>query len=193
MKEYLSAARRKRFCECYLRTLDPVRAAEEAGERDGWALLAEESVRVELDAMRSLRARTVRREDAVRRLAELAFGRANDAVAMALSPEREGLSAEKLDLSAVSEFKVTDKGGVEIRFLDRVKALETLCGLLERQEAEALYRDFGKMWERLPDTWRTLVLSSHTEFERSFGHQAKKNRKLYNGMIKCDLFMYGNV
>ena len=85
MKEYLSAARRKRFCECYLRTLDPVRAAEEAGERDGWALLAEESVRVELDAMRSLRARTVRREDAVRRLAELAFGQANDAVAMALS------------------------------------------------------------------------------------------------------------
>ena len=136
MKEYLSAVRRKRFCECYLRTLDPVRAAEEAGERDGWALLAEESVRAELDAMRSLRARTVRREDAVRRLAELAFGRANDAVAMALSPEREGLSAEKLDLSAVSEFKVTDKGGVEIRFLDRVKALETLCGLLERQEGD---------------------------------------------------------
>ena len=24
-------------------------------------------------------------------------------------------------------------------------------------------------------------------------HQAKKKRKLYNGMIKCDLFMYGNV
>ena len=65
--------------------------------------------------------------------------------------------------------------------------------LLERQEAEALYRDFGKMWERLPDTWRTLVLSSHTEFERTFGHQAEKKRKLYNGMIKCDLFMYGNV
>ena len=49
------------------------------------------------------------------------------------------------------------------------------------------------MWERLPDTWRTLVLSSQTEFERTFGHQAKKKRKLYNGMIKCDLFMYGNV
>ena len=65
--------------------------------------------------------------------------------------------------------------------------------LLERQEAEALYRDFGHMWERLPDTWRNLVLSSHTEFERTFGHQAKKKRKLYNGMIKCDLFMYGNV
>ena len=30
-----------------------------------------------------------------------------------------------------------------------------------------------------------------TEFERTFGKQADKKRKLYNGMLKCDLFMYG--
>ncbi len=65
--------------------------------------------------------------------------------------------------------------------------------LLERQEAEALYRAFGKAWRTLPAGWRTLVLSSHTEFERCFGRTAGKKRKLYNGMIKCDLFMYGNV
>ena len=65
--------------------------------------------------------------------------------------------------------------------------------LLEKQEAEALYRDLGRMWQHLPEGWRTLVLSSHTEFERSFGRPAQKKRKLYNGMIKCDLFMYGNV
>ena len=62
--------------------------------------------------------------------------------------------------------------------------------LLEKQEAEALYRDFGKVWRGLPEGWRTLVLSSHTEFERTFGRDADKKRKLYNGMIKCDLFMY---
>lgn len=65
--------------------------------------------------------------------------------------------------------------------------------LMERQEAEELYRTFGKAWRTLPAGWRTLVLSSHTEFERSFGRPAAKKRKLYNGMIKCDLFMYGNV
>ncbi|MBE6940276.1 MAG: class I SAM-dependent RNA methyltransferase [Ruminococcaceae bacterium] len=65
--------------------------------------------------------------------------------------------------------------------------------LLEKQEAEQLYRVFGKTWEKLPPKWRTLVLSSHTEFERTFGHTAQKKRKLYNGMIKCDLFLYGNV
>ena len=65
--------------------------------------------------------------------------------------------------------------------------------LLERAEAEELYRQFGKVWRDLPPKWRTLVLSSHTEFERTFGRQADKKRKLYNGMIKCDVFMYGNV
>ena len=65
--------------------------------------------------------------------------------------------------------------------------------LLEKQEAEELYRQFGKIWCDLPPKWRTLVLSSHTEFERTFGKTADKKRKLYNGMIKCDVFMYGNV
>lgn len=136
MKDYLSAARRKRFCAGYLRTLDPERAAVEAGVKDGWVLLADEAVRQELTGMRTLRAGEVRREDALRRLTELAFGRANDAVALALSPERERLDVQGLDLSAVSEFKVTEKGAVEIRFLDRIKALEALCLLLERQADE---------------------------------------------------------
>ena len=65
--------------------------------------------------------------------------------------------------------------------------------LMDRAAAETLYRELGRVWQHLPDGWRTLVLSSHTEFERSFGRPAAKKRKLYNGMIKCDLFMYGNV
>ena len=65
--------------------------------------------------------------------------------------------------------------------------------LMDRAEAEALYRELGRVWQRLPDGWRTLVLSSHTEFERTFGRPADKKRKLYNGMLKCDLFMYGKT
>ena len=63
--------------------------------------------------------------------------------------------------------------------------------LLEKREAEELYRAFGRAARGLPPGWEVDVLSSHTEFERAFGRQADKKRKLYNGMIKCDLFLYG--
>ncbi len=63
--------------------------------------------------------------------------------------------------------------------------------LLEKREAEALYGRFGSALRTLPPRWRVVVLSSHTEFERSFGRQADKKRKLYNGMLKCDAFFYG--
>jgi putative N6-adenine-specific DNA methylase len=63
--------------------------------------------------------------------------------------------------------------------------------IMERREAEDLYRGFGQATSKLPDTWKIAVLSSHTEFERTFGRKADKKRKLYNGMLKCDLFMYG--
>ena len=62
--------------------------------------------------------------------------------------------------------------------------------LLEKKEAEALYRVFGAAMAKMPPKWRILVLSSHTEFERTFGRTADKKRKLYNGMIKCELHMY---
>lgn len=63
--------------------------------------------------------------------------------------------------------------------------------LMERREAEQLYQDFGKTTLGLPKGWKIHLLSSHTEFERSFGRSADKKRKLYNGMLKCDLFQYG--
>ena len=61
--------------------------------------------------------------------------------------------------------------------------------IMEKQEAEALYRSFGKAWSAT-ENCKLYLLSSHTEFERCFGIPATKKRKLYNGMIKCDLFMY---
>jgi len=61
--------------------------------------------------------------------------------------------------------------------------------IMEKEEAEELYRAFGRAFRAL-DGWKLYLLSSHTEFERTFGKTADKKRKLYNGMIKCDLFMY---
>ena len=74
-----------------------------------------------------------RREDVLRQLARLAFGRVDDAVTLAL--RRGETEPEGLELSAVSELRVTEKG-VEVKLVDRVRALETLWKLLEASEPQ---------------------------------------------------------
>ena len=66
----------------------------------------------------------IRRQDVVRRMAELAFGKANDCVRLALEDDP---NLGRLDLSLLSEVKRNDKGTVEIRLIDRLKALEQLA------------------------------------------------------------------
>ena len=63
--------------------------------------------------------------------------------------------------------------------------------LMERRSAQELYRAFGRAWDKFPDGWQLYLLSDHDQFERAFGRRADKKRKLYNGMLRCDLFMYG--
>lgn len=136
-----SNGRAEAFCRKYLQCMDPEQAAVLAGCADGYAMLEAKMVRRRLERMRKAAAGQVRREDAVRRLAQLAFGRVNDAARLALHSAEADL--ETLDLSAVAELKVTDKGGVEIKLIDRIRALEALCGLLSEEKAEGageLYR-----------------------------------------------------
>ena len=110
------------FCAAYLRTMDPARAAKESGCPDGYSMLRRKAVRERLERMREAAAGQLRREDVLRRLAELAFGRTNDGARLALHSGE--VDPEGLELSAVSELKVTDKG-VETNFVDRGRAPET--------------------------------------------------------------------
>lgn len=127
MKRILSAAEERTFCYVYLRTMDPRQAAAAIGWEEGEKLLENPKVRQRMERMRSDLNGEIRREDAVRRLSELAFGKVNDAAALAEPEGRQRLG--ELDLSAVSELKIGERG-IEVKFLDRVRALETLCKLL---------------------------------------------------------------
>ena len=102
-------------------------------------------------------------------------------------------NAALADVEELVSFEVADAtrfhwGGLRGRVVTNPPYGERL---MEKREAEELYRAFGKAWNKFPDSWQLYLLSSHTEFERTFGRSADKKRKLYNGMIKCDLFMYG--
>ena len=60
--------------------------------------------------------------------------------------------------------------------------------LLDLQQAEKLYADLGRATKNSP--MKQYLLSSDPLFERCYGRKADKRRKLYNGMIKCELHMY---
>ena len=128
------------FCRVYLETMDPEQAAAATGQGDGLALLGRKSIQKRMERMRGAAAGQLRREDVLRQLARIAFGRVNDAVELALRPETA--NPAQMDLSALSELKVTEKG-VELKLVDRIRALETLFRLLEQGDndgAEGLYQ-----------------------------------------------------
>ena len=72
----------------------------------------------------------VTRSDVIRRLAELAFGKANDCVRLVLE---EGAELSGLDLTLLTELKRNEKGTLEIHLADRLKALEQLAVLAENE------------------------------------------------------------
>lgn len=92
------------------------------------------SKQVEGTLNKRIRSGELTRRDVARRLAELAFGKANDCVKLVLE---EGAELDKLDLSLLTEVKRNDKGTVEVHLVDRLRALEQLA-LLAQEGGEDL-------------------------------------------------------
>ncbi len=61
--------------------------------------------------------------------------------------------------------------------------------LLEIKEAEELYKTMGKVMPKERGK-KYFVICPNDDFEARFGRSADKRRKLYNGMIKCQLYSY---
>ena len=66
------------------------------------------------------------REDVIEALKKIAFGRVNRGVELTYLSEPTAQLIRKMDLSAVAEFKRNANGTVEVKFVDRVKALSAL-------------------------------------------------------------------
>lgn len=61
--------------------------------------------------------------------------------------------------------------------------------MLEQRAAQQLVRSFGRHL-KFADQWNKYIISSEPEFEHWFGRQATKKRKLYNGRLQCNVYMY---
>lgn len=61
--------------------------------------------------------------------------------------------------------------------------------LSDQESVRKLYREMGVVYKPLK-TWSKYILTSDLEFERFYGGQATKKRKLYNGALRTDYFQY---
>lgn len=85
------------------------------------------------------------REAAIRRLGELALAPVNDAVKLAFLNGDEEI--EHLDLTGLTEFRRTDKGGVEIKLVDRAAILRDLAVLADERAGEKMQAFFRALGE----------------------------------------------
>lgn len=111
----------------------------------------------------------------------------SDSVDLAKSNAKKAGVFSKVLISQadIKDFKMKTEGGIVIcnpPYGER---------MLEIQEAQRIYAQMGKVFTQKPNV-SYHVISPDEKFEKVFGRSASKRRKLYNGMLKCQLFMYFN-
>ena len=81
---------------------------------------------------------TMEREKIINDLRRLAGGKRNDAVKLAFLTQEDADRIDQLDLRGLVELRRSGNGTVEIKLIDRLKVLELLDRLSQREEDQAL-------------------------------------------------------
>ena len=61
--------------------------------------------------------------------------------------------------------------------------------LEDAETVKMLYKQLGYVFRKLKN-WSYYLITSYEDFENEFGQEATKRRKLYNGMLKSNLYQY---
>lgn len=131
----------KLFCLFFSETRNARSSAARAGygvlsQRSGLKLLKRKDIRAEIERMD--KTRLVSSQEVAAGYRQLAFGSVADALKLVYSEENFGnAELEKLDLFNVSEIKRPKGGGIEIKFFDRMKALEHLGEMNSAADSES--------------------------------------------------------
>ena len=100
-------------------------------------------------------------------------------------------NARKAGVSDIVDFKDGDATKLSLPTDEGILICNPPYGerMMEQHSAQRLYAALGRHL-KFADGWKKFVITSEPEFEHYFGRRADKKRKLYNGMIKCDYYMY---
>ncbi len=123
----------KLFCTYYSLSRNGREAAAKSGyvfpEKSALRLLKRENVIAEIERLDESRKRNER--DISAGYFRLAFGCVSDAVKLIFSDEVDTERIEEMDLFNISEIKRKKGGDIEIKFFDRLKALQQLYEMTE--------------------------------------------------------------
>lgn len=144
----------KSFCEYFALCGDAVRAADFAGyknpKRDGTNLLCRADIRKKINSIcetmiKSSQARACLGYE------RLALGSISDAIKLLYCEKLSDEELQKLDLTNVAEIKKPKDGAMEIKFFDRLKALEKLSEF-DRENVKKT----GSIFEAIKNSARAL-------------------------------------
>lgn len=144
-------------------------------ERWGW-----------IDGDRWARARREAEERIRRGRSYAIFGSDIDPDCVALAAE----NAYKAGVSDTVTFREEDACSLRLSHREGTLVCNPPYGqrMLDIRQAQELLRRFGRVASRSP--MKQYIISSDGDFEGFYGVKADKKRKLYNGMLKCNLFFY---
>ena len=111
-----------------------------------------------------------------------------------LDPEAVALTAQNSKIAGISDIIHTSVKPISQWTIDKPDGT-MICNppygerLLDQKECETIYKQLGTLYKSL-NNWSLYAITPNENFEQIFGKFANKKRKLYNGMIKCNLYQY---
>ena len=139
--------REKEFCACFAQTGDVKLSARLAGYRlnsraKGIKLLSRDDIQNEIKKLVKQKEKLARSLAAIG-YQRLAFGNTSDAVSLIYSqnPAEEDFGSK--DFFMISEIKMPKDGSLEIKFFDRLKALEKLQSVESDSSVKNLFDAIG--------------------------------------------------
>ena len=141
-KRITLAEKEELFCQYFAESYSPREAAAKAGysfpERTAIKLLSQDRIRKEIQTLFKQSSRHCINEQAINGLKRIAFGSVTDAVAlMFIDGEPSPRALEEMDLFCVSEIKRPRADALEIKFFNRLDALEKLIELSESTDTDS--------------------------------------------------------
>ena len=104
------------------------------------------------------------------------------------------ISRKNAQLAGVAEY-ITFEHRDLADFSEKHEYATVICNppygerLLDITQAEELYRTMGRVF-RSRRGWRYTIICPDDDFERCFGRRADKRRKLYNGTLSCQAYIF---